>query len=84
MTNIVKSVERDPLIGREDIINRTLQILCRRTKNNTVHVGEPGVGKTAIILGLAKLIVDGKIPNKLKNAEIFSSRYWIVTRWNKV
>ncbi|MBB6623948.1 AAA family ATPase [Clostridium gasigenes] len=72
MTNFVKSDISDPLIGREDIINRTLQILCRRTKNNTVHVGEPGVGKTAIVLGLAKLIVDGKIPNKLKDAEIFS------------
>lgn len=73
MTNFVKNSERrDPLIGREDIINRTLQILCRRTKNNTVHVGEPGVGKTAIILGIAKLIVDDKMPKKLKDAEIFS------------
>lgn len=72
MTNIVKLGASDPLIGREDIIDRTIQILCRRTKNNTVHVGEPGVGKTAIILGLAKLIVDGKMPNKLKDAEIFS------------
>lgn len=73
MTNLVRSEKlRDPLIGREDIINRTLQILCRRNKNNTVHVGEPGVGKTAIILGLAQLIVDNKVPNKLKGAEIFS------------
>lgn len=72
MTNFVKDDMRDPLIGREDIINRTLQILCRRSKNNTVHVGEPGVGKTAIVLGIAKLIVDGKMPKKLKDAEIFS------------
>lgn len=62
----------DPLIGREDILSRTIQILCRRTKNNPVHVGEPGVGKTAITLGLARLICEGKVPNKLKNAEIFS------------
>lgn len=72
MTTLVKQGNSDPLIGREDIINRTLQILCRRSKNNTVHVGEPGVGKTAIILGIAKLIVDEKIPKNLKNAEIFS------------
>ncbi|MGL5085592.1 MAG: AAA family ATPase, partial [Clostridium sp.] len=73
MTNFIKTASlRDPLIGREDIISRTLQILCRRTKNNTVHVGEPGVGKTAIILGIAKLIVENKIPKKLKDAEIFS------------
>ena len=72
MTNLVKKEIIDPLIGREDIINRTLQILCRRTKNNTVHVGEPGVGKTAIILGIAKLIVEEKIPKNLKDAEIFS------------
>lgn len=72
ITNLAKVETFDPLIGREDIINRTIQILCRRTKNNTVHVGEPGVGKTAIILGLAKLIIDDKMPKNLKDAEIFS------------
>ncbi|MBS5950794.1 MAG: AAA family ATPase [Clostridium sp.] len=61
-----------PLIGRKDIIDRTIQILCRRTKNNPVHIGEPGVGKTAITMGLAKLIREGKVPAKLKNAKVFS------------
>lgn len=68
----VKGENSDPLIGREDILERTIQILCRRTKNNPIHVGEPGVGKTAITLGLARLINSGNVPEKLKNAEIFS------------
>lgn len=72
LTKISKDKYRDPLIGRENILNRTIQILCRRNKNNPVHVGEPGVGKTAITLGLAKLINSGNVPQKLKNAEIFS------------
>lgn len=67
----VKGENSDPLIGREDILERTIQILCRRTKNNPIHVGEPGVGKTAITLGLARLINSGNVPEKLKNAEIF-------------
>jgi ATP-dependent Clp protease ATP-binding subunit ClpA len=72
LTKLVVEEFRDPLIGRESILNRTIQILCRRSKNNPVHVGEPGVGKTAITMGLAKLIAEGKIPKKLKDAEIFS------------
>lgn len=72
LTQLALREQSDPLIGREDIINRTIHILCRRTKNNPVHVGEPGVGKTAITLGIARLISEGKVPNKLKNAEIFS------------
>ncbi|GAB6169924.1 ATP-dependent Clp protease ATP-binding subunit ClpA [Clostridium carnis] len=72
LINEVKNNEIDTLIGREDIIERTIQILCRRTKNNPIHIGEPGVGKTAITLGLAKKIADGSVPEKLKNAEIFS------------
>lgn len=64
--------EKDPLIGRKDIIDRTIQVLCRRTKNNPVHVGEPGVGKTAITMGLAELIKKGEVPAKLKNSKIFS------------
>ena len=71
---LTESIEDDeyPLIGRQDIIDRTIQILCRRTKNNPVHIGEPGVGKTAITMGLAKLIREGKVPDKLKNAKVFS------------
>ena len=72
LTELIKEEDNYPLVGREDIINRTVQILCRRTKNNPVHIGEPGVGKTAITMGLARLIKEGKVPEKLKNAEIFS------------
>ena len=72
LNEYVKNEYTDPLIGRDDILNRTIQILCRRTKNNPIHVGESGVGKTAITLGLARLINEGKVPGKIKNAEIFS------------
>ncbi len=61
----------DPLIGREDILERTMQVLCRRIKNNPIHVGDPGVGKTAITEGLAQLIFDNKVPKPLKDAKIF-------------
>jgi len=64
--------ELDPLIGRQDIMDRTIQVLCRRLKNNPVHVGEPGVGKTALTEGLAQLVVNGKVPRRLKNARIYS------------
>ena len=67
-----KSGEMDPLIGREDVLARTIQVLCRRFKNNPVHVGEPGVGKTAITEGLAQLIAAGKVPALLKGSRIFS------------
>jgi len=60
----------DPLIGRKTEIDRTIQVLCRRTKNNPLYVGDPGVGKTAIAEGLAKRIVDGEIPAVLENATI--------------
>lgn len=72
LNEYIKNENADPLIGREDIIERTIQILCRRLKNNPIHIGEPGVGKTAITLGLAKMINDGNVPEILKNAEIFS------------
>ena len=61
-----------PLIGREEELERTMQILCRQYKNNPIHVGEAGVGKTAITLGLVKLINEGKVPERLKDAKIFS------------
>ncbi len=61
----------DPLIGREAEVNRTIQVLCRRTKNNPLYVGDPGVGKTAIAEGLARRIVNGDVPDVLKNATIF-------------
>lgn len=62
----------DPLIGREPEIERTIQILCRRSKNNPLYVGDPGVGKTAIAEGLARRIVKGEVPDVLKGATIFS------------
>ncbi len=62
----------DPLIGREAEIERTIQILCRRSKNNPLYVGDPGVGKTAIAEGLARRIVKGEVPDVLKGATIFS------------
>jgi ATP-dependent Clp protease ATP-binding subunit ClpA len=61
----------DPLIGREQILDRTLQVLCRRIKNNPVLVGDPGVGKTAMAAGIAQRIQAGKVPARLKNAEVF-------------
>lgn len=62
----------DPLVGRDDEIERTVQILCRRRKNNPLFVGEAGVGKTAIVEGLAKLVVDGNVPDAIKNSTIYS------------
>jgi len=62
----------DPLIGREEEIERTIQILCRRSKNNPLYVGDPGVGKTAIAEGLARRIVNAEVPEVLLNATIFA------------
>jgi len=62
----------DPLIGRESEISRTIQVLCRRSKNNPLYVGDPGVGKTAIAEGLAKRIVEGDVPDVLADATIFA------------
>src|SRR5829696_4240138 len=62
----------DPLIGREAEVARTIQVLCRRRKNNPIYVGDPGVGKTAIAEGLALKIQRGEVPDALKGAEVFS------------
>lgn len=65
-----KDGEIDPLIGRNEIIERTVQVLCRRIKNNPIHVGDSGVGKTAITEGLAQLIANNNVPKPLQNAKI--------------
>ena len=61
----------NPLIGREAELQRTIQVLCRRDKNNPLHVGEPGVGKTALIWGLARMIEEGRVPERLKGSRIY-------------
>jgi ATP-dependent Clp protease ATP-binding subunit ClpA len=67
-----RSHEFEPLIGREDVLERTIQVLCRRFKNNPIHVGEPGVGKTAITQGLADMIARRKVPEILDGSRIYS------------
>lgn len=62
----------DPLVGREDVIERTIQVLARRTKNNPILVGDPGVGKTAIAEGLALRVVEGRVPDSMKSLKIYS------------
>lgn len=71
LTEKARKYELDPLIGRDEILGRTVQVLSRRLKNNPIHVGEPGVGKTAITEGLAQLIADNKVPNSLKGCKIY-------------
>ncbi|MBA5724125.1 ATP-dependent Clp protease ATP-binding subunit ClpA [Candidatus Liberibacter sp.] len=72
LTEKARKGKVDILVGRREEINRTIQILCRRSKNNPLYIGDPGVGKTAIAEGFAKQIVDGMVPESLLNAKIFS------------
>jgi len=72
MTEEARAGKYDELIGRNEELNRTMEILCRRNKNNALHVGEPGVGKTAIMRGLAQKLVSGDVPARLKGYEIYS------------
>ena len=72
LNNLARTGKLDPVIGRDQEIRRVLQILSRRTKNNPILIGEPGVGKTAIAEGLAHRIIDGDVPENLKSKQIYS------------
>ena len=72
LNDLARKGKLDPVIGREEEIRRVLQILCRRTKNNPILIGEPGVGKTAIAEGLAHRIVEGDVPENLKSKQVYS------------
>lgn len=72
LVELAKKGKIDPVIGREEEIHRTIQILSRRTKNNPILIGDPGVGKTAIVEGIARKIVEGDVPDVLKNKRILT------------
>src|SRR5205823_12011274 len=72
LTEAARHGKLDPVIGRDDEIRRVIQVLSRRTKNNPVLIGEPGVGKPAIAEGLARRIVEGDVPEGLKNKRLIS------------
>src|SRR5204862_2708243 len=72
LTQAARDGKLDPVVGRDEEIRRTIQVLSRRTKNNPVLIGEPGVGKTAIVEGLALRIINGDVPESLKDKRLLS------------
>src|SRR6202034_4518167 len=70
LTAMAREGRVDPVVGREDEIEQTIEVLSRRTKNNPVLIGEPGVGKTAIVEGIAQRIVDGDVPDTLRDKRL--------------
>lgn len=72
LTKLALAGKLDPVIGRDDVIKRVIQILCRRTKNNPIILGEPGVGKTALAEGIAQRIITSEVPDMLKGLHSYT------------